>query len=377
MFFANDYHDSRVHIDDTQGNQEYYCPYCGEQLITRKGDIRAHHFAHKQNSRCSDSWEREHTYDMSPWHNEWQSLFPRENQEIKLALGDTKHRADVLIGRTVVEFQHSAMNAANFDNRNNFYFNLGFKVVWLFDLSDLVQAGRMTWREDGDILRFDWNNPQKAFNAYDVQSGCIDLFFQLSETEEKCIVMVRDVSPQGFEHFTSSNLMSKDEFLSYLGMTDGCCPAPICDEEQNEAYIAFKEKYGINLNKQQERALLAVEGAVLLLAVPGSGKTTVLVDRLGYMTHVKHIPPEQILAVTFGKKAAEEMKTRFSVKYGKEIAEKISFQTINSLSLLIYKQYCTAVRKPRRTTKNDEFKILRDIYRKYYDDYPSEEDSII
>lgn len=135
MLFASDFEDNRVHIDDTHSNQEYYCPYCGAPLVTKKGDIRQHHFAHKQSHVCSDTWANggSHGYDLSPWHNEWQSLFPKVNQEVKLCLGETKHRADVLVDRTVIEFQHSIMPVKAFDDRNNFYFNLGYKVIWLFD----------------------------------------------------------------------------------------------------------------------------------------------------------------------------------------------------------------------------------------------------
>lgn len=56
MLFASDFEDNRVHIDDTHSNQEYYCPYCGAPLVTKKGDIRQHHFAHKQSHVCSDTW---------------------------------------------------------------------------------------------------------------------------------------------------------------------------------------------------------------------------------------------------------------------------------------------------------------------------------
>ena len=44
MLFAVDYNDNRVHIDETHSNQEYYCPYCGAPLTTKKGEIRQHHF---------------------------------------------------------------------------------------------------------------------------------------------------------------------------------------------------------------------------------------------------------------------------------------------------------------------------------------------
>ncbi len=86
MLFAVDYNDKKVHIDDTQSNLQYYCPICGAPLIMKKGEIRQHHFAHSANHRCTDSWERKGEYDMSEWHTGWQSCFPKENQEIKLAL---------------------------------------------------------------------------------------------------------------------------------------------------------------------------------------------------------------------------------------------------------------------------------------------------
>ena len=45
----------------------------------------------------------------------------------------------------------------------------------------------------------------------------------------------------------------------------------------------FEQRFPIQLNTQQKEAVQSVDGPVLLLAVPGSGKTTVLVTRLGYM----------------------------------------------------------------------------------------------
>lgn len=47
----------------------------------------------------------------------------------------------------------------------------------------------------------------------------------------------------------------------------------------------FSERFSIKFNKQQAAAIQTVKGPVLLLAVPGSSKTTVLVARLGYMVY--------------------------------------------------------------------------------------------
>ena len=69
----------------------------------------------------------------------------------------------------------------------------------------------------------------------------------------------------------------------------------------------FFDKYISRLNSQQQEAVQTVEGPVLLLAVPGSGKTTVLVNRLGYMIYCKDIAPENILTLTYTVAATKDM----------------------------------------------------------------------
>ena len=378
MLFAYDHEDNRIFIEDTHSNSEYYCPYCGAPLVTKKGEIRQHHFAHKSHHLCSDSWERERSYDISPWHNEWQNEFPRENQEIKLVFGETRHRADVMIGRSVIEFQHSIMPVKFFDERNNFYHNLGYKVIWLFDLSSLYEEGQLYKEKTAEGYTFYWKNPKKSFNNYDVKSGCIDLFFQLKGDEDESIVQVRDVSEYGFEQFETSKWMSKSDFLKYVGLCDGVCEPPLREDLlTNQNYLAFKEKYDIQLNKQQERALQAVDGANLLLAVPGSGKTTVLVARLGYMVKEKGISPNKILALTFNRRAAEEMKTRYNNTFGSSDNGTIDFRTLNSLCYDIYISYCKKNNHPIK--KLDEGKSINRIISKIYselhpNDYATESD---
>ena len=76
-------------------------------------------------------------------------------------------------------------------------------------------------------------------------------------------------------------------------------------------YEEFKSSFHIQLNPQQEAAVRQVDGPTLLLAVPGSGKTTVLVALLGYMLYCLGIDPGRILTVTYTVAAAGDMKRRF------------------------------------------------------------------
>ena len=101
----------------------------------------------------------------------------------------------------------------------------------------------------------------------------------------------------------------------------------------------FDRKYTLQLNPQQAEAVHAVEGAVLLLAVPGSGKTTVLVTRLGYMLCCCSIPADKILTMTYTKAATREMRQRFARLFGEDCPQVPEFRTINGVSSKIIDFY--------------------------------------
>ena len=104
-------------------------------------------------------------------------------------------------------------------------------------------------------------------------------------------------------------------------------------------FSQLKQRYAISLDAQQEAAVQATEGQVLLLAVPGSGKTTVLVTRLGCLRYVRNIPAQHILTMTYTVAAARDMQARYAALFGEEEAGQMEFRTINGLCSRIIRYY--------------------------------------
>ena len=73
-----------------------------------------------------------------------------------------------------------------------------------------------------------------------------------------------------------------------------------------------KKKYLNNLNKNQEEAIINLDGPCLVVAGAGSGKTKVLTSRVAHLIKEKKAWPNQILCVTFTNKAAREMQNRIA-----------------------------------------------------------------
>ena len=139
----------------------------------------------------------------------------------------------------------------------------------------------------------------------------------------------------------------------------------------------FITKFNINLNKQQLEAVQSVEKPTLLLAVPGSGKTTVLITRLGYMIYCLRIPPEEILTVTYTVAATNDMRNRFATIFGNELAARLEFRTINGICAKIIGYYGRCVgKKPFELVTDEGYKtkLLSAIYTEVVRQYPTESD---
>ena len=137
----------------------------------------------------------------------------------------------------------------------------------------------------------------------------------------------------------------------------------------------FDNGYCEKLNEQQKEAVHSVDGPILLLAVPGSGKTTVLVTRLGYMVCCCGIRPRHILTMTYTTAATSEMRQRFGALFGEAYAKEMIFCTINSLSTKIIDYYARNIGSGQAfpVVENDvAVKIIAELYQDTNNEYATE-----
>jgi len=112
------------------------------------------------------------------------------------------------------------------------------------------------------------------------------------------------------------------------------------------------------LNPAQREAVEAIEGPVLILAGPGSGKTRVIAHRVAYLIKVCGVSPHRIMAVTFTNKAAREMVERLKRLIGERIVGDLTIGTFHAICARILRQAGKAIDvDPRFVIYDDEDQI--------------------
>src|SRR6185437_1693225 len=117
------------------------------------------------------------------------------------------------------------------------------------------------------------------------------------------------------------------------------------------------------LNEAQLQAVEAVDGAVLVLAGAGTGKTRVLTTRLAYILAMRRAYPGEILAVTFTNKAAREMKERLDAMMGRA-GDGVWLGTFHALAARILRRHAEAVGLRSNFTildTDDQLRLLKQI----------------
>ncbi len=106
------------------------------------------------------------------------------------------------------------------------------------------------------------------------------------------------------------------------------------------------------LNEEQKKAVECIEGPVLIVAGAGSGKTRVLTSRIAYLLD-GGVDASRILALTFTKKAAGEMKTRIADMVGERAARRLVMGTFHSVFVRFLREYAASLGYPERFTIYD------------------------
>ncbi len=120
----------------------------------------------------------------------------------------------------------------------------------------------------------------------------------------------------------------------------------------------------MKLNPQQQQAVESVEGACLVLAGAGSGKTRVIINKIAYLIHKGFYRPHHIAAVTFTNKAAREMKERVASSIGKDQTRGLRISTFHTLGFEIVKQEYRELNFKAHITlldDHDQFALLKEL----------------
>jgi DNA helicase-2/ATP-dependent DNA helicase PcrA len=123
------------------------------------------------------------------------------------------------------------------------------------------------------------------------------------------------------------------------------------------------------LNPPQREAVLTTEGPLLVLAGAGSGKTRVITYRIAHLIH-GGVRPEEILALSFTNKAADEMAGRVEKLIGSR-SKKVTLSTFHSLGLMLLKVEKRAIGFPSGFTiydASDQLGTVREILRRIHTD---------
>ena len=130
----------------------------------------------------------------------------------------------------------------------------------------------------------------------------------------------------------------------------------------------------MNFNKAQLGAIEHKDGAMLVLAGPGSGKTAVITHRTKNLITKHHVKPSEILVITFTKAAANEMKERFN-SLMKDERVNVSFGTFHAVFFTILK-YAYRFTSANIADESVRYGFIREILSYYRLEYKDENEFI-
>ncbi len=127
---------------------------------------------------------------MSEWHYNMQRRFQSEQREVVVKYMEQTHRADILSGNQVIEFQHSPISMQEIKERNTFYNSAGYNVVWVFDVQEQYNSGAIYSIAHDRAIEYGWNNPKRCLQCFSLpkenNKSLIIYFYWIDEDSVQC-----------------------------------------------------------------------------------------------------------------------------------------------------------------------------------------------
>ncbi|MCK4728462.1 MAG: UvrD-helicase domain-containing protein, partial [Desulfobacterales bacterium] len=188
------------------------------------------------------------------------------------------------------------------------------------------------------------NNQVRIAPGYDGEFGTISLF---DDHERSQLLGQKSLFGVLLPHPRHSPSTERD-FISagFTSCPQSAIPGPDLVRERDTLYLACRARAGRiphsvkqahlpdHLNEAQQEAVQHTRGPLLIVAGPGTGKTFTLAHRVAYLLQKGIARPEQILAVTFTNKAAQEMAGRLSKIFDdSKVLNGVTIKTFHALCL--------------------------------------------
>ncbi|MFW5852690.1 MAG: UvrD-helicase domain-containing protein, partial [Nanoarchaeota archaeon] len=150
-----------------------------------------------------------------------------------------------------------------------------------------------------------------------------DGFVEITKTRYSKFYPVVIITDKGKKELDNPSLVSKngEKYVSTGKLETMVPPSPVTEEDKRlfSAFGDFLSGY----NEEQKKAIIESGKRILCIAGAGSGKTSVLSKRIEFLVRLKGVDPKKILAITFTRKARQEMISRIGIS-------EVSIETFNS-----------------------------------------------
>ncbi|MBS3136947.1 ATP-dependent DNA helicase UvrD2 [Candidatus Woesearchaeota archaeon] len=184
-----------------------------------------------------------------------------------------------------------------------------------------------------------------------LQTNIINNFIEWTPLQSNRFIKVLTLTAQGRKEINNPTLSKMKKSIH----------AAIQQTEITEQDKFLFEQFDFFLNRYndfQKKAILSPAKEILCIAAAGSGKTTTITQRIAFLTTYRSVQPQKILAVTFTRKAKQELEKRLSQN---QITNGVQIETFNSFCEKILKQYNDRIysKQVRVITYGDRIRLVK------------------